>query len=163
MVKWLRGVRTVLLLSAIAGAVWSVLQWRRPAPLPERSMSKAISLRALAPFPDDTGWASSIDVVAERLPFDDPAEPSTVPDGESQPIAVVQPPASPAYALSGVVVGSVSQALLSGIAGQERSIALRIGDRVGGVQLLQVDSAGATIDANGERRRLLLPASMERR
>lgn len=163
MVRWLRGVRTVLVSSAFSGAVWSGMQWRQLAPLPQRSKTKVIAPRALAPVPADTGWASQVEVVAERMPFDDPAEPSLVPESESEPTRVVASPAPPAYALSGVVVGAIPQALLSGIPGQERIIAMRVGDRVAGVQLLQVDSAGATIDANGERRRLLLPESLERR
>lgn len=163
MVKWLRGVRTLLLSLAFSGAVWSGVQWRQLAPLPRSSNVKVSAPGALASIPTDTGWAASIRVVAERLPFDDPAEPSTVPAREPQPIAVVPPLLPPAYALSGVVVGAIPQALLSGIAGQDRVIAMRVGDRVGDVKLLQVDSAGATIDANGERRRLLLPESLEKR
>lgn len=111
----------------------------------------------------DTGWTTALEAIANRLPFDDPAEPTAESNDEPQPIAVEVPAPAPEYSLVGVVIGVVPQAILGGIAGDARSVALRVGERVGDVRLIHVDASSATIDVHGERRRLVLPLPTEER
>jgi hypothetical protein len=92
--------------------------------------------------PDDLGVDSQLALMSDGAPFRLSGRPSGVAYDplRSDPQLTVPPsgPPRPALALSGIVYGLRSAALIEGIPGRERAVALAVGDTLGGISVRRI-------------------------
>jgi hypothetical protein len=135
----------------LAACAWTASQWRSPTVHGKgRMLQPPVTRQAGAPTFDST--LSLLELLLERMPFD-----ATAPneDNDESPTMQLDSAAplhrDPSLILSGIVLGAVPQIILSRLDGVEGSRALRIGDTIADVRLLEVHEAFAIVAVGGKR------------
>lgn len=159
MTQWYRHVRPGFWCLWMCAAMWAASQWRTPNPIAPRDPSTLQPAQLAGRARADSSLAL-LGELLDRMPFDN----AELLDLRSEASAVAADPLvshtdAPRLVLSGIVDGVVPQAIVDGLPGSDGGRALRIGEKVGDVRLLQVDRERAVLEISGTRTALFIGRS----
>lgn len=143
-----------------AAAVWGTWHWR---PIDTPVMPNHLSAGTARPDGIDgaSTLTAALEIFASRLPFDDPGQEGSETTAQAPAMPAPTPVESAAstsrVVLTGTVLGRVGLAIVSGLPEVEGNRVLRVGESVGAVSLLRVDTDSAIVLVHGTPHVLRLP------